>query len=391
MENGGWSDDEDMATGEEEQRAAVAQMDRPAGGKKARQSGVRLHVPSELVVLMQNMEPQFGKAGRHGRTEAGFAAMLECLQNDGHDEMEALRLEIECLKLELDDSRLITIDGMRGDANAFEGVFGFAEVLFDMILSTVHSDLPDGTVNIFSPQSGGPSRKRAVGVPLEDILGLVMRRIRFKLQFKPLGTSLRKSDEWARMLFWGTVEAMVAPDSQFVKQYLTPPDPQEEWRWVKEKRPRIVDFLSTYVPDFDSDNLWLPIMIDGVHIEAQELHNFFLHLLTFSNKKGGNTTLSVVAGSASCRLLFASPLFGGRTSEKMIMVNSELLETILEYAQEYDAKIVFFVDKGFQCVVDFASQHEGVFTFIPVRKEGNHQLTKEESIRVREIAHIRQV
>jgi hypothetical protein len=360
--------------------------------KKSKLASKLIRVPLEFIETVQETfdAPSFGNKQSHET----WMACVEALHNSADDErVNELTAEVRELRLQLEKLSLRSVAATLERQENFRLVFGLSKDLFDIVLDVVKDELPgQGHVNVFSPHKDGtPGRAKPSSLPVEDIFGAFCRRICKFEQFSSIGSGLGKSDEWARRLCKATVENLAKNDSSFSKRFLTPEMPKTTWEFIKENRQDVVDFLEENVDNFDPLKVYYVVLIDGVHFESLEVHDFLLHSLSRSEKKQSCTLLSIVATTLTDQACFISDFFGGKTAEQTIVASTNFLRSIYDFVKQNGGdEVVFFVDKGFRCVDDFAKSKADCHCFIPFRKVANKQLTKLQANLVRQIAWIRQ-
>lgn len=379
--------------------------------KKKKKKQVRL--PEDLREILQGRFQGFGTRGAAGASASSeaFKWVVEVLNDrirleDGHSHdldpnlksrVKDLQNEVERLKKEIQLLSSQSVEAVLRRNEDFSHAFGVSKPLFDRLLDVIRKDFSDENLSkIFTPgkQNAKASTKK-LSLSVEDCVGVICRRICRAEEYGRIGNGLGKDESYVRKLFNRCIGVLSDPESNFSKTYLSPRHPDSVWKYCKEQRPDIVAFLEKNVANFDPEDTYYPVCLDGVHFESKRVFQFFTHMLSWSDKKTCCTVLSVMAGIHTGELAFFSELFGGKTSEPSIVKRCDIVQEICSFARSAGAKVVFFVDKGFTEVVrqveDLAKDHNDVFVFMPIRQSGGCQLSKDQAEHVRDIAWIRQV
>lgn len=372
----------------------------------------RVRLPGWLVTKLQEKDPSVFKKGKGspGCSSVAFDWLFDVIESSDDKECKNLRASVEALEREKSEllERIVeleqevdmlkkrTVESARfRGAVSFKREVGIEMDEFDDLLCILEDVLPgDGRVNVFTP-SAEKKRRRAIAGGQEEALGVLLKHICLNETFDEISLSQGKDPSWARKIFHSALGACTAPDSVFLCKFLRPSLPVDIWDWICEYDDDTYDFLEEYVPDFDPETVYLPICVDGVHFEGKRIQEFITHLLSYSDKKGGCTVLSVMAGVHTGELIFMSELFGGRTSEPSIVEECDVVDCIVAYCERHDAVPVFLVDKGFSRVkekVDRLKQEgKRLECFMPIRENGGRQLSASEARFVRDIGRTRQV
>jgi hypothetical protein len=361
----------------------------------------KVHVPVSVIGSVKKKLNLSSFCESGVKSSVGWHLLADFLDKDENGSLQAL--EIARLKAELaevcEERDLLKLRSVEStilrNAN-FEAEFGIDKETFDWILSFVEKDLP-GSANlddspIFSP--GGETRRaRVLGAAPEEVLGIVCRRLCKREEFAHIASGLGFSESWAEKVFHRAVEVLADPEKNFAKEFLRPQRADDVWKYTRAHDPDLVDFLEKHLPDFRHDNAYYVVRIDGTHFLTLNAHDFFLQLLSHSNKKEACTLLTVAASVSTREFAFFSDLFGGRTSEPAVCNATDLLEEIVGHARDTGADyVVVLVDKGFDFVAKAAGTEgfEDLLVCIPIRAQGFKQLSQENAVFVRAIGKARQ-
>ncbi len=358
----------------------------------------KVHVPLSVIESVKKKLnlPSFCESGV--KSNVGWHLLGDFLENggDGVDEIAHLKAELAKLREERDLLKLRSVEStMLRNAN-FEAEFGIDKETFDWVLSVVEKDLP-GSANvedppIFSPE-GEKRRARVLGAAPEEVLGIVCRRLCKREEFAHIASGLGFSESWAEKVFHRAAKVLADPNKNFAKEFLRPQRADDVWKYTKAHDYDLIEFLEKHLPDFNIENVYYVVRIDGTHFLTLNSRDFFLQLLSHSNKKDACTLLTVAASVSTREFAFFSDLFGGRTSEPAVCAATDLLEKIVSHARETGAHyVVALVDKGFDFVAKAAGTEgfEDLLVCIPIRAQGFKQLSEENAIFVRAIGKARQ-
>lgn len=122
------------------------------------------------------------------------------------------------------------------------------------------------------------------------------------------------------------------------------------------------------------------IVLDCTEIFMQHPKNFTQQLITYSSYKGNNTWKIMTGVSPAGDIIWMSPVYGGRISDKTIVEQSDLMK----YLKAGDAVMV---DKGF-LIDDYCDKHRLKLIRPPFLRD-KKQFTKEEALNCAKIAAAR--
>lgn len=365
------------------------------GRKQRKNDSKRLHVPLDFI---NSVKDELDSADNFGLAACRpvWSALTDRLRESAAMAAKIAELEAQLKAAEEERRSMMqqTFASVLERGGDVRHVFGVEEDFYNFLYDIVKEDIPgQGDGNVFSPPKEGTHRRaRAVALPPKEVFGAFLRRLCCFEEFAKIADSLQKDESWVRKLFYAVLSSFAKDDSKLSERFLRPESPAETWKFCQKERPDVVEFLRAHIPNFDPSKVYYVLLIDGVHFEALEVHDFFLHSLTRSEKKQSCTLLSIVCGTHTDQACFVTDVFGGKTSEPMIVASSRLLEKVVDFALKNGADdVVFFADKGFSCVANFASRTDHCYAFLPFRKKGSNQLSTEQANDVRSIAWIRQL
>lgn len=378
----------------------AARVDEPGGavGNEVAVGGwKKVRVPAVFLEAARRRTGHdgFGVQGFHG-APATWALLTAVVRGEDRDDEDLARrvrdleARLEEAQRELQELQSESVAAVlnRGGDELFATHFGLSKAEFDFIFAKAEPDLLEMR-RVFSQRPAlGKTRERALTIDLPDVLGIVCRHVLlgqpfarickgFPREDKHAEKGKIKSEKWARKIFDAARSVLGANDSHFSRAFLRRQTPAEVWAYTRDNHPEIVEFLQEYVKDYNAEKAHYVVLVDGTHLVAKTVSDFYAMGLTYSRKKAQNTLLSICGSVATGMFAFYTEPVGGKTSEKAVCDGTDMYAKMANFAEAHDAVPVFIVDKGFGFFVKYAAagRRGSHSVFIPHGARGGKQLS----------------